>query len=84
LEAFASMIDTINGFVWGYFLMFLIVGTGIFLTFRMRFVQIRFFTHAWSLITGKWGKADDAGEITHFQALSTALAATVGTGNIAA
>ncbi len=77
------MIDTINGFVWGYFLMFLIVGAGIFLTFRMRFVQIRFFTHAWSLITGKWGKADDAGEITHFQALSTALAATVGTGNIA-
>ncbi|MDD3147975.1 MAG: sodium:alanine symporter family protein [Candidatus Riflebacteria bacterium] len=83
MEALARLIDTVNGFVWGYFLMFLIVGTGIFLTIRMRFVQIRFFGHALSLLSGKWGKHDDAGEITHFQALSTALAATVGTGNIA-
>lgn len=83
MENIAKLIDTVNGFVWGYFLMFLIVGTGLYLTFRMRFVQIRFFGHAWSLITGKWDKHDDAGEISHFQALSTALAATVGTGNIA-
>ncbi len=83
LEAFAKLIETLNSFVWGYFLMFLIVGTGIFLTIRMRFVQLRFFGHALSLVSGKWGKHDDAGEITHFQALSTALAATVGTGNIA-
>lgn len=83
MEAFSKIIETINGYVWGYFLMFLIVGTGIFLTFKMRLVQIRFFSHAWSLISGKWTKSDDAGEITHFQALSTALAATVGTGNIA-
>jgi len=83
LEALARLIDTVNGFLWGYFLMFLIVGTGIFLTIRMRFVQIRFFGHAWSLISGRWAKHDDKGEITHFQALSTALAATVGTGNIA-
>ena len=83
MEALARLIDTVNGFLWGYFLMFLIVGTGIFLTIRMRFVQIRFFAHAWSLISGRWAKHDDKGEITHFQALSTALAATVGTGNIA-
>lgn len=83
MEALAKFIETINGYVWGYFLMFLIVGTGIFLTIRMRLVQVRFFGHAWSLISGKWEKHDDAGEISHFQALSTALAATVGTGNIA-
>ncbi len=83
MEAFARIIDSINGFVWGYFLMFLIVGTGIFLTIRMRFVQVRFFGHAISLVSGKYDKHDDEGEITHFQALSTALAATVGTGNIA-
>ncbi len=83
MEEFSKIIETINGYVWGYFLMFMIVGTGIFLTIRMRLVQIRFFGHAWSLISGKWEKHDDAGEITHFQALSTALAATVGTGNIA-
>ena len=83
MEAFAGLIDSINSFVWGYFLMFLIVGTGIFLTIRMRFVQVRLFGHALALVSGKWDKHDDAGEITHFQALSTALAATVGTGNIA-
>ncbi|PKL48334.1 MAG: sodium:alanine symporter family protein [Candidatus Riflebacteria bacterium HGW-Riflebacteria-2] len=63
--------------------MFMIVGTGVWLTFKMRLVQIRFFAHAWSLISGKWENPEDKGEITHFQALSTALAATVGTGNIA-
>ena len=56
METFARMIDSINGFVWGYFLMFLIVGTGIFLTIRMRFVQVRFFGHAISLVSGKWDK----------------------------
>ena len=83
MEEFAKWVELVNGYVWGYFLMFMIVGTGIWLTIRMRVVQIRFFTHAWSLISGKWEKPDDKGEITHFQALSTALAATVGTGNIA-
>lgn len=73
----------LNGLVWGHFLMFVLVGTGIFLTLRMRFVQIRFFTHGWSLISGKWDNPEDHGEITHFQALSTALSATIGTGNIA-
>ena len=72
-------IETVDSYVWGYFLMFLLVGTGIYLCFRMRFVQIRFFKHAWSLITGKWDDPEDAGEVTHFQALSTALAATIGT-----
>ena len=83
MEQFAKWVETVNGYVWGYFLMFMIVGTGIWLTYKMRLVQIRFFAHAWSLISGKWEKPDDKGEITHFQALSTALAATVGTGNIA-
>ena len=45
--------------------------------------RLGFFKHAWSLITGKWDDPDDHGEITHFQALSTALSATIGTGNIA-
>jgi AGCS family alanine or glycine:cation symporter len=83
LKEFAAFVATVDSYVWGYFLMFLLVGTGIYLTFRMRFVQIRFFKHAWSLITGKWDDPKDHGEITHFQALSTALAATIGTGNIA-
>jgi AGCS family alanine or glycine:cation symporter len=83
LEEFAKMVETIDSYVWGSFLMFVLIGTGIFLSFRMRLVQIRLFSHAWSLITGKWDNPEDHGEITHFQALATALAATIGTGNIA-
>ncbi len=83
MEEISKLIATIDGYVWGYFLMFLLVGTGIWLSFRMKLVQVRFFKHAWSLITGKWDDPDDHGEITHFQALSTALSATIGTGNIA-
>jgi len=63
--------------------MFLLVGTGVFLTFRLRFVQFRLFRHAWDCISGRWDDPNDKGEITHFQALSTALSATIGTGNIA-
>ena len=81
--SFADWVARIDGWVWGYFLMFLLVGTGLFLTIRFRFVQIRHFRHGWGLISGKWDDPEDHGEITHFQALSTALSATIGTGNIA-
>ncbi len=80
---FMTLIDKINGWVWGYFMMFLLVGTGIFLTIRMRVVQLRLWKHGWSLITGKWDNPEDRGQTTHLQALSTALSATIGTGNIA-
>ncbi len=81
--SFAQWVAVIDGWVWGYFLIFLLVGTGLFLTVRFRLVQIRQFFHGWGLISGKWDDPKDAGEITHFQALSTALSATIGTGNIA-
>lgn len=80
---FMTLIKTIDGWVWGYFMMFVLVGTGLFLTLRLKFVQLRHFRHGWSLITGKWDDPDDHGETTHLQALSTALSATIGTGNIA-
>ncbi len=60
----------------------LIVGA-IFLTLRMGFVNLRLMKHAWHVIRGKYSKADDSGEVSHFQALTTALSATVGLGNIA-
>ncbi len=80
---FLTLINKIDVWVWGYFMMFLLVGTGIYLTIRMRFVQARLFKHAWSLISGRWDDPEDRGETTHLQALSTALSATIGTGNIA-
>ncbi len=60
----------------------LIVG-GVFLTFRFGFINVRMFSHAFKIITGKYKTADDVGEITPFQSLATALSATVGLGNIA-
>lgn len=56
---------------------------GLFFTIYMKFINFRGFRHAIRLILGKFSKPDDRGEVTHFQALTTALSATVGLGNIA-
>jgi len=55
---------------------------GIFFTFRMGFINIRAFRHAFGLLSGKYDKPGSKGEVSHFQALSTALSATIGLGNI--
>lgn len=60
----------------------ILLGTGIFFTLYLRFPQIRFFRHALQIVTGKFEKEEFQGDTTHFQALSTALSGTVGTGNI--
>ena len=60
----------------------LILGA-IYFTFRMKFINIRGFKHSIQLIQGKFDKPDDPGEVSHFQALATALSGTVGLGNIA-
>lgn len=62
--------------------LWLILG-GVFFTIRMKFVNFRAFRHAFGLLSGRYDKAGDRGEVSHFQALSTALSATVGLGNIA-
>ncbi len=62
--------------------LWLIMG-GVYFTFRMRFINIRAFTHAFGLLSGRYDKKEESGEVSHFQALSTALSATVGLGNIA-
>lgn len=56
---------------------------GVFLTIRMGFINFRLFRHAIDLVRGKYDKEEDRGDITHFQALSSALSGTVGLGNIA-
>lgn len=62
---------------------YLLLGTGIFFTLYLRFPQIRYFRHAIRIVTGKYDKDTDKGDTSHFQALTTALSGTVGTGNIA-
>lgn len=77
--------DWLNGIVWGPYMLVLLVGTGIFLTFRSSFPQVFKFGYVLKNTIGKlMEKGEGAeGDITPFQALSTALAATIGTGNIA-
>jgi AGCS family alanine or glycine:cation symporter len=81
-EQLAILLGNISGFVWGLPLIMLLVGTGIFLTLRLRALQITQLGHALRIA---FSRADTraAGDISHFKALMTALAATVGIGNIA-
>ncbi|HCY05162.1 MAG TPA: sodium:alanine symporter family protein, partial [Gammaproteobacteria bacterium] len=60
----------------------LLLGVGVFFTLYLGFPQLRFFNHAWAVLFGRFSKAEDPGDTSHFQALSTALSGTVGTGNI--
>ncbi|MGM0788259.1 MAG: alanine/glycine:cation symporter family protein, partial [Thermodesulfobacteriota bacterium] len=78
-----EFLEMISGFVWGPVTIVLLVGTGILVTIVVPLIQLRKFGYAWKLISGKYDDPEDKGEITHFQALSAALSATIGTGNIA-
>ncbi|MBN1224057.1 MAG: sodium:alanine symporter family protein [Candidatus Aminicenantes bacterium] len=79
-----EILTAIRDFIWGLPLLVLLVGTGIFLTIRLRGLQVRGLFHSLYLAFIKRKEDDQAkGDISHFQALMTALAATVGTGNIA-
>jgi AGCS family alanine or glycine:cation symporter len=79
-----ALTDHLSGLLWkNWITLGVLLGTGIYLTLRMRFVQLRGFMHAFHLVQGKYSSHKDVGEVSHFQALSTALSATVGTGNIA-
>ena len=62
--------------------MVILVGCGLFLTIFLKGIQFRGFIHALNVLRGKYDHPNDPGEISHFQALSTALSATIGTGNI--
>ncbi len=64
-------------------LIVMLLGTGIFLTFKLRFLQFRKFKHGIDVARGKYDDPNDPGDVSHFQALTTALSATVGIGNIA-
>jgi len=74
----------LDGYIGGHaWFVILLLGTGIFFTFYLRFPQIRYFRHALDVVKGKYDHHLDVGDTSHFQALSTALSGTVGTGNIA-
>ena len=83
MQKIDSFIAELASFVWGLPLLVLLIGGGTFLLVYSRFLPFRYMGHAINVLRGKYDNPDDPGEISHFQALTTALSATVGMGNIA-
>jgi AGCS family alanine or glycine:cation symporter len=78
-----SLLESIDRFVWGLPLIFLLLGTGLYLTIKLKFLQFRILIPSLRLALIERREREKAdGDISHFQALMTALSATVGTGNI--
>lgn len=75
-------IDTVSSF-FSSLLIIPLIGTGLYLTWRLKLVQVFRFGHAWKVVAGVYDKDDDEGDVNHMQALSAALSATIGIGNIA-
>ncbi len=83
MQAFHDILRVINGYLGGSpWFVFLLLGVGLFFTLYLGFPQIRYFRHAWRVVRGTYDKKGDEGDTSHFQALTTALSGTVGTGNI--
>lgn len=90
---FEYIVGRLEYFVWSWgikvgeeeipFLVIALLGTGVFLTLRLGFIQIRRLGHGFAVTSGKYDDPDEPGDVAHFQALTTALSATVGIGNIA-
>lgn len=79
----SHIMSSVNAFVWGPVMLTLLVGTGVFLSLRLGFLQFFQLPRALKLVFSRQPDAAHAGDISPFQALTTALAATIGTGNIA-
>ncbi|PTN09641.1 sodium:alanine symporter family protein [Mangrovibacterium marinum] len=79
-----DILALIDGYIGGSsWFVYLLLGTGLFFTLYLKFPQFRYLKYALRIVRGKFDRDGDAGDTSHFQALTTALSGTVGTGNIA-
>ncbi|WP_394342088.1 alanine/glycine:cation symporter family protein [Pukyongia salina] len=83
IEILDNFISEAQSIAWGLPLLILLIGGGLYMLIRIKFLPFRYLGHAIAVLRGKYDNENDKGEITHFQALTTALSATVGMGNIA-
>lgn len=83
MKTLDSLFQSFADYAWGLPLLIILIGGGLYLLVRSRFLPFRYFFHAINVLRGKYDDPNAIGEITHFQALSTALASTIGMGNIA-
>ena len=82
MAEFSAWLATVNSYIWHDYVLYGIVGTGVLFTVWSGFSQFRALTHGPAIVRGVYDDPDDPGAINHFQALSAALSATVGLGNI--
>jgi alanine or glycine:cation symporter, AGCS family len=86
MNSFLQTID--NGIIWyneyigGFAILLLLIPTGIYFIFKLRFLNVTQLFHSIRIVSGKYDNKHDEGDVNHFKALTTALSATVGTGNI--
>ncbi len=93
MELFERIVSTANRYVWDFgisvgeetfpIVVIALLGTGVYLTFRLGFLQLRKLGHGFAVTSGIYDDPNEPGDVSHFQALTTALSATVGIGNIA-
>ena len=93
MERFENLVSAVRVLVWEWgipvgdsdipLVILALIGVGGFLTLRLGFIQLRHFGHGVAVATGRYDDPEDTGDVSHFQALTTALSATVGIGNIA-
>jgi AGCS family alanine or glycine:cation symporter len=83
MDVINQLLKDFSALAWGLPLLILLIGGGLYLLIRSRFLPFRYLGHAISVLRGKYDDPNDPGQISHFQALTTALSATVGMGNIA-
>jgi AGCS family alanine or glycine:cation symporter len=83
MEKLNQFIADFASYAWGLPLLILLIGGGLYLLILSRFLPFRYLGHALQVLRGKYDDPNDSGEISHFQALTTALSSTIGMGNIA-
>ncbi len=93
MELLDRVVNTLSYYIWGFgvpvggetvpLVVIALLGTGMFLTLRLGFIQVRRLGHGFAVTTGRYDDPNEPGDVSHFQALTTALSATVGIGNIA-
>jgi AGCS family alanine or glycine:cation symporter len=88
MESIKGFVESASDLLWNTpevfpIMVILLLSTGVFLTLKLRFIQFRRLWHSVLVVAGKYDDPEDAGDVSHFQALSAALSATVGIGNIA-
>lgn len=86
MDALTQLVSQASDFLWNVVLIIILCGTGIYYTIRLKFIQVRKFKEGWHQVFGNFslrGKKGNTGEMTSFQSVATAIAAQVGTGNLA-